>query len=193
MTFYLTLSRTWCTCFVTLEYVISIFLKDLKTTLCKHNQKEVEAVRYIKVYAKGVVKNGFVYKEISDTNLLYQFRDWLNQQMLGSSESFIRSEDVHWRDFLKYNQDILLLHTVPLYTMFKALACQSLYSVLNKIDFVLSWPKCSLNLLSTNQSHKHEKSLSSCFSISVTFYVGKLCKYHLHKIIDIRTVWIFCL
>ena len=85
--------------------------------------------------------------------------------MLGSSESFIRSEDVHWRDFLKYNQDILLLHTVPLYTMFKALACQSLYSVLNKIDFVLSWPKCSLNLLSTNQSHKHKKSLSSCFSI----------------------------
>ena len=53
--------------------------------------------------------------------------------------------------------------------MFKALAFRSFYVVPNKIDFVFSWPKCTLNLLSTNQSHKLEKSLSSCFSISVTF------------------------
>ena len=53
--------------------------------------------------------------------------------------------------------------------MFKASAFQSLSLVPNKIDFVLSWPKCALNLLSTNQSHKLEKSLSICFSISVTF------------------------
>ena len=52
--------------------------------------------------------------------------------------------------------------------MFKALSFRSLYLVTNKIDFVLSRPKCTLNLLSTNQSHKLEKSLSSCFSISVT-------------------------
>ena len=62
--------------------------------------------------------------------------------------------------------------------MFKALAFQTLCLVPNKIDFVLSWPKCTLNLLSKNQSHKLEESLSSCFSISVTF----LCKYHLHKV-----------
>ena len=46
-----------------LEDVILIFLIDLKTKLCKHNQEEVESVHYIKVYAKGVLKNGFVYVE----------------------------------------------------------------------------------------------------------------------------------
>ena len=40
---------------MTLEDVILIFLRDLKTKLCKHNQKEVEWVHYIKVYAKGVL------------------------------------------------------------------------------------------------------------------------------------------
>ena len=57
--------------------------------------------------------------------------------------------------------------------MFKALTFQSLYLVPNKIEFVLFWPKCTLNLLSTNQSHKLEKSFSSCFSISVTFSCWK--------------------
>ena len=57
--------------------------------------------------------------------------------------------------------------------MFKALAFRSLCLVPNKIDFVLSWSKCTLNLLSTNQSHKLEKSHSSCFSISVTFLCWK--------------------
>ena len=57
--------------------------------------------------------------------------------------------------------------------MFNALAFPTLCLVQNKIDFVLSWPKCTLNLLSTNQSHKLEKSLSSCFSISVTFLCWK--------------------
>ena len=37
----------------------------------KHNQKEFESVYYIKVYVKGVLKNGFVYVETSDANLLY--------------------------------------------------------------------------------------------------------------------------
>ena len=37
--------------------------------------------------------------------------------------------------------------------MFKALAFGILDLVPNKIDFVLSWLKCILNLLSTNQSH----------------------------------------
>ena len=57
--------------------------------------------------------------------------------------------------------------------MFKALVFQRLCLVPNKIDFVLSWPKCTLNLSSTNQSYKLEKSLSSCFSISVTFLCWK--------------------
>ena len=37
------------------------------------------------------------------------------------------------------------LISVPLYTMLKALAFRSLYLVPNKIDFVFSWPKCTLN------------------------------------------------
>ena len=53
--------------------------------------------------------------------------------------------------------------------MFKALAFRSLSLVPNKIDFVLSWTKCILNLLSINQSHKLENPLRSCFSILVTF------------------------
>ena len=48
--------------------------------------------------------------------------------------------------------------------MFKAFkAFRSLCLVPNKIDFVLPWPKCTLNLLSTNQSHKLEKSLVVAF------------------------------
>ena len=53
--------------------------------------------------------------------------------------------------------------------MFKVLAFRSLCLVPNKMDFVFSRPKCTLNLLSTNQSHKLGKSLSGCFSTSVTF------------------------
>ena len=131
LTFYLTVSRTSCIYFVTFEDVVLILLKDLKTKLCKHNQKEVESVHYIRVYAKGVLKNGFVYVETSDANLLYQLRS---------------KPLTHQRDF------DLRLCLVP-----------------NKIVFVLSWPKCIINLLWTNQSHKLEKSLSTCFSISVTF------------------------
>ena len=51
-----------------------IFLRDLKTKLCNHNQKEVESMHYIKVYSKGVLKNDFVYVETSDASLIYQLR-----------------------------------------------------------------------------------------------------------------------
>ena len=79
-----------------LEDVILIFLRDLKTKLCKHNQKEVESVHYLEVHAKGEFKHGFVYVETLDTNLLYQ----LHSKPL-----------THQRDFdVKYTQDILLLH-----------------------------------------------------------------------------------
>ena len=81
---------------MTVEDVISIFLRDFKTKLCKHNQKEVEPVHYINVNAKGLFKDGFVYIETSDANLLYKLRSKpLNPQ---------RDSD------LKYMQDILLLH-----------------------------------------------------------------------------------
>ena len=93
MSFYLTVSRIWCTCFVMFEDVILIFLRDLKIKFCKHNQKEVESVHFIKVYTKG----RFVYVQTSDTNLLYQ----LCSKPL-----------THQGDFdLKYTQDILLFHS----------------------------------------------------------------------------------
>ena len=59
------------------------------------------------------------------------------------------------------------LISMALYTIFKDLAFQSLCLVPNNIGFLLSCPKCILNLLSTNQSQTLEKSLISCFSISV--------------------------
>ena len=126
---------------MTLEDVILIFLRDLKRKQCKFNQKEVESVHHIKAYSKGMLKNGFVYVEISGANLLYQLRS---------------KPLTHQADFdLKYTQDILLFHialiAVPLHTIFKVLAFRSLCLVPNKIDFVFSGPKCTLNLLSTNQ------------------------------------------
>ena len=39
----------------------------------------------------------------------------------------------------------------------------------NKTEFVSLWPQCILSIISTNQSHKLEKSLSSCFAITVLF------------------------
>ena len=79
-----------------LEDVILIFLREFKIKLCKHNEKEVLSVHYIKVYAKGVLKNDFVYVETSDENLLCQLRS---------------KPLTHQRDFdLKYTLDILLLH-----------------------------------------------------------------------------------
>ena len=52
--------------------------------------------------------------------------------------------------------------------MFKALAFRNLCLVPNKIDFVFSWPKCTLNL--------------SLFNFSYIFYAGKPYKYCLHKV-----------
>ena len=49
--------------------------------------------------------------------------------------------------------------------MFKVLAFRSLCLVPNKIDFVLSWPKCTLNLLSTSELKN--------FPISVKFFCWK--------------------
>ena len=81
---------------MTLEDVILISLKDFKTNLCNHNEKEVESVHYIKAYAKGPLKNGFTYVETSDGNLLYQL---------------CSNPLTHQTEFdLKYTQDILLFH-----------------------------------------------------------------------------------
>ena len=57
--------------------------------------------------------------------------------------------------------------------MFKDLAFRSLCLAPNNIDLVLSCPKCILNFLSTNQSHKLEKSLISSFSILITLLCWK--------------------
>ena len=62
--------------------------------------------------------------------------------------------------------------------MFKALAFPSLCLVPNRIDFVLSWPKCTLNQLSTNLKNP----LVVAFQFQLHFYAGKLCNYCLHKV-----------
>ena len=148
--------------FVTFEDVILIFLRDLKTKLCKHNKKEVESVHYVKAYAKAILKSFIVYVETSDPNLLYQLRSKpLSQQRFWSK--------IDPRCFTF----AYCLIFVKLDTMFKVLAFRSLCLVPNKTDFVLSWPKCILNLLSTDQSHKLKKFLSSCFSMPVPFLCWK--------------------
>ena len=56
-----------------------------------------------------------------------------------------------------------------LYTISKDFAFQSLCLVPNNVDFVLSCPKCVYLICcqQASQWHKLEKSLISCFSISV--------------------------
>ena len=82
---------------MTFEDAILLILRDLKTNLCKDNQKRLESVLYIKVYAKELLKNVFfVYVEMSDARLLYQ--------------SPLKPL-THQRDFdLKCTQDILHFH-----------------------------------------------------------------------------------
>ena len=41
LSFHLTVERTSCIYFVMIEAIILIFLRDLKTKLCKHNQKRL--------------------------------------------------------------------------------------------------------------------------------------------------------
>ena len=62
-----------------------------------------------------------------------------------------------------------------LYFTFSVLARVRLLAKI--IDFVLSSPKCMVNLLSTNQSQTFLKSLFSCFSISSV----SLCWYMRHE------------
>ena len=141
LTFHLTVNRTPYTYSVVLDYTIRIFLRYLKIKLCKHNQKEVESVHYRKDYAKGLLRNYFVYVET--------FR---------LSKSLFCQKEVH----LKYIQDILLLHIV--WFLYHYTQClRPLFLVPTKIDFVLSWPKCLLNLLLIKQSLKVEKFPSTCF------------------------------
>ena len=52
-----------CIYFVFLEVLILVSLKDLETKLCRHNQKEVVSVHYIKVYVKWLVKKRFCLVE----------------------------------------------------------------------------------------------------------------------------------
>ena len=87
-----------CIYFALIEVLILVSLKYFESKLCRHNQKDVVSVYYIKAYVKGVLKNDFVYVETLDVNLFYQLR---------SMPLF------HQRYFnLKYILDILLLHIV---------------------------------------------------------------------------------
>ena len=62
---------------------------------------------------------------------------------------------------------------ISLYFIFSFLALLILRLLAKIIDLVLSSPKYTVNLLSTNQSQAVSKSLFSCFSISST----SLCSY----------------
>ena len=128
MNFYLIVSRTWCTCLVALEDVILIFLIDLKTKLCKLNQKEVESVHYIKVYSKGLLKKSFC--------LCRSFR---REFALSITFKTIDAPDRLWSKIHpRYFTFSHCLIAVPLHTMLKVLAFRSLYLVPNKTNFVFS-------------------------------------------------------
>ena len=97
----------------------------MKTKLCKHNQKEVESVHYVKVYAKDVLRNGSVYAEASATNLLYQLRS---------------RPLTHQRDLKIHPRYFTFAHcliSAPLYAMFRALAFWCFYFQIILILFCL--------------------------------------------------------
>ena len=66
---------------------------------------------------------------------------------------------------------------ILLYFTFSFLVLSILCLLAKRIYTVLSYRKCMLNLLSTNQSQIFSKSLFSCFSISST----SLCWYMRHE------------
>ena len=74
-------------------------------------------------------------------------------------------------------------HNSPERLSFRSLSLVQSNTVFFCLVFVLflAWSKCILHSLLTNQSHRLEISLSSCFLIYLDFYVRKLCKYHQHK------------
>ena len=82
---------------MTLEDVTKLFKRfENQAVKTKDNQKEAKSVHYIKVYAKEVLRNGFVYVETSVANLLHQLRS---------------KPLTHQIDFdLKHIQDILIFH-----------------------------------------------------------------------------------
>ena len=134
----------------------------METKLCRHNQKEVVLVHYTRVYLKEVLKNDFVYVETRREFILS-----ITFKAIDSPERL--SSKIHPR----YFTFACCLISMPLYTIFKGLALRSLCLVPNNIDFVLSCPKSILNLLSTNQLHKLEKSPISCFSVSISLLSWK--------------------
>ena len=114
-------------------------------------------MHYIKAYAKGVLKT--ILSMYKFQTQIYFINYTL--KVIDSTEKL--SSKIHLNNFTF----AYCLISVSLYTVFKVLAFRSL-CFRNKIDFALTWPTCTRNLLSKNQSHKLEKSISSCFSISIT-------------------------
>ena len=134
----------------------------METKLRMHNQKSCISALHGSL-CKGDIKKWFCLCRVlrCEFALLVTFKAIYSPERLSSKR--------HPR----YLTFACCLISMPLYTIFKDLAFRSLCLVPNNIDFVLSCPKCILNLLSTNQSHTLEKSLISCFSISILLLCWK--------------------
>ena len=102
-------------------------------------------MHYIKVYVKGALKKRFCLCR----NLGREFILSITFKAIDSPPERLSSK-MHPR----YFTFACCLVSILLYTIFKDLAFRSLCLVVNNIDFALSCPKCILNFLSTNQSHK---------------------------------------
>ena len=149
MTFYLTVSRTSCIYFVTLEDFFNLS-KRFENQPVKHNQEEVESVHYIKVYSKEVLKQYCLCRNFRrELTLAIAFKAIDSAERLGS------------KTHSRYFSFVYYLISVPLYTMFNALASENLGLVPNK------------TLVIYYQLTSYINFLSSCFSVSVTFLCWK--------------------
>ena len=116
------MSRNSCIYFELLEVLILVSLKDLETKLCKHNQKEVVSVHYI----KGGVKKRFCQCR----NLRCEF---ISSIAFKANDSLERlPSKIH----LRYFTFACCFISIPLYKIFKDLEFQSLCLVPNNIESV---------------------------------------------------------
>ena len=143
-----------CIYFALIEVLILVSLKYFESKLCRHKSKR----GCISVLHKSLRKRGVEKRFCLCRNFRREFI------LSITFNAIVSPEILQFKIHPRYFTFTYCLISMPLHTIFKNLAFRSFCLVPSNIDFILSCPKCILNLLSTIQSHTLEKSLISCFS-----------------------------
>ena len=109
-----------------------LFCVTWSLNLRRHNQKEVLSVQYMKVCKWGAKKRSCQCRNLKREFTLLSI----------TLKAVDLPERLSYKIYPRYFTFECCLISIPLYTMFKDLACQSLWQVTNNTDSVLSCPKC---------------------------------------------------